>query len=271
MLMLVPPEGDSERGGAGAAGGELPYLNVQRFLKARRLPVPEVHGWDPASRRIYHEDFGLLHLSASPGKYGEAVDLLAGMQERTAEPDPSCLAFHRAFDLPAIRLELSEFSEFGLPYVAKRAVPASLQSELDGLARAVAALPGRFSHRDYHGDNLLVRPNGALGMIDFQDAFLAPAAYDLASLLTDREAPDHLGWERIDELILRSGVPEPEFWLVALQRQMKVAGRFVSLERRGKTGYFRYLPATWRVIARALPRAGMGGLKELLASVGAPV
>ena len=270
LLMLVPSEGDSERGGA-LAGGELPYLSVQRFLKARGLPVPEVHGWDPLSRRLYHEDFGSRHVSADPGAYGKAVELLAEMQRRTAQPDPHCLAFRRAFDETAIRAELSEFSEFGFPHAAKRPAPASLGAGLDSLARAVADLPRRFSHRDFHGDNLLVLPDGSLGMIDFQDAFLAPGAYDLASLLTDREAPDRLGFDRIDALVRQSGIPEEEFWLVALQRQMKVAGRFVSLEKRGKKGYLHHLPTTWRVIARALPRTGRGALKELLASAGAPV
>ncbi len=288
MLMLVPEKPDRERG-AEEDGGELPYLNVQRYLKTLDLPVPEVHGWDPATRRLYQEDFGSHPLSATQdldralALYSVSVALLCRMQERTTEPDASCFAFRRRFDTGAVRSELAEFSEAGIPHTARRAPdPAEfgrLDAELDALAGDVAALPACFSHRDFHGDNLLVRPDGLLGMIDFQDAFLAPRLYDLASLLTDRGVPARWGLRFVDAQMdafvsfggMRKGDVEREFWLCVLQRQMKVAGRFVNLARRGKPSYLDHLPATWGVIGQALDRTGRRGLKELLASLGCPV
>ena len=289
MLMLVPGKPDRELGD-GETGGELPYLNLQRYLKKGGLPVPEIYGWARETGRLYQEDFGSRHLSEaislslggpSGSAYLEATKLLTGLQRLT--PDPGCIAFRRSFDVAAIRAELTECYEVGIPYAAKS--PPSpqqalgLQAELDTLARDVAALPACFSHRDYHGDNLLVRPDGTLGMIDFQDAFVAPRLYDLASLLTDRQAPAFLGGTGIETNLLSfagaGGIPEKtarrEFWLCALQRQMKVAGRFVNLQRRGKPGYLKHLPATWGVIRQALPRAGFPRLQELLASLGCPV
>ena len=282
MLMLVPDRGDAERGGAAIPAGELPYLNVQRYLARLGLPVPEVHGFDPATGRLYHEDLGARHLAAEAREaadpvaaYAAAVDLLARMQALTEDPDPGCLAFGRRFGRDAMRSELAEFAEFGVPRMSGRApgpdVRRALDGMLDALAAEVAALPPRFSHRDYHGDNLLLRADGSLGIIDFQDAFLAPATYDLASLLTDRDAPKVLGWAVVDGLVSRAGADPAEFWIVALQRQMKVAGRFASLALRGKGSYLAYLPATWSVIARALGKTGRMGLQELLASLGCPV
>jgi aminoglycoside/choline kinase family phosphotransferase len=281
LLMLVPDRGDAERGGP-SAGGELPYLNLQRYLARLGLPVPRVHGFDPATGRLYHEDFGSRHLAAAArdaaepaGCYAAAVDLLVTLQARTAAPDPGCLAFGRRLEAAGIRAELSEFSEFGVGRMAGRergpAERKALDGMLDALASEVAALPLRFNHRDFHGDNLILRPDGSLGIIDFQDAFLAPRLYDLASLLTDRDAPKVLGWEGVEGLVSRFGAAPAEFWTVALQRQMKVAGRFASLARRGKEGYLGYLPVTWSVIARALEKTGRRGLQELLASLGCPV
>ncbi len=281
MLMLVPERGDAERGSL-AAGGELPYLNLQRTLARLGLPVPRVYGFDPATGRLYHEDLGSRHLAAEAREaadpvacYAAAVDLLKTLQARTAAPDPDCLAFGRRFDVAGIRAELAEFAEFGVPRMAGRAPSPAARKVLDGmldaLASEVAALPARFSHRDYHGDNLILRADGSLGIIDFQDAFLAPGLYDLASLLTDRDAPQVLGWAGVEDLLARFGADPAEFWTVALQRQMKVAGRFASLARRGKPGYLGYLPATWSVVARALEKTSRRGLQELLASLGCPV
>ena len=52
------------------------------------------------------------------------------------------------------------------------------------IAEVLAGQPRVFVHRDYHSRNLMV--DGArLGVIDFQDALMGPATYDLASLLRD--------------------------------------------------------------------------------------
>ncbi len=270
MLMLIPSGGGDRELGSGESAGELPYLNVQRFLKGRGLPVPEVYGYEPQSGRLYQEDLGSRHLSAEPDAplaYAKAAALLEELRRRTVESDPACLAFRRRFDEASIRSEFREFQAFGLPSPDMAGV---LDPALDDLARRVASLPAGFSHRDFHGDNLLLRPEGSLALIDFQDAFLAPLSYDLASLLTDRGAADRIGWGTVERLARDSG-DEAGFWLCALQRQLKVAGRFVNLARKGKPAYLDHLPATWAAIRQALERTGSSRLKELLASLGCPV
>ena len=62
----------------------------------------------------------------------------------------------------------------------------ALAPELDDLAARLGRLPRVLSHRDYHGHNLFLQ-NGRISVIDFQDALLAPAAQDLAVLLTTRD------------------------------------------------------------------------------------
>jgi aminoglycoside/choline kinase family phosphotransferase len=110
---------------------------------------------------------------------------------------------------------------------------------------------------------------GRIRVIDFQDALLAPAPYDLATLLGDRDTPLVIGPAMEEELLdyyatawsARGGPPwaAGELWRVyadcALQKGLKVVGRFHFLNiEKGKPGYLRYLPSTLRQIARLLAR-----------------
>lgn len=53
------------------------------------------------------------------------------------------------------------------------------------LIESAASQPQVFMHRDYHADNLMVLPEGKMGILDFQDAFIGPITYDAVSLLRD--------------------------------------------------------------------------------------
>jgi aminoglycoside/choline kinase family phosphotransferase len=109
------------------------------------------------------------------------------------------------------------------------------------MAELLAGQPAVFVHRDYHSRNLMVDGN-RLGIIDFQDALMGPATYDLASLL--RDAYIQLDDALIDELIqyyvaglaARRVHVDPAgyrrlFDLTSIQRNLKAAGRFVYIDR----------------------------------------
>lgn len=67
-----------------------------------------------------------------------------------------------------------------------------------------ASMPDTLSLRDFHAENLIWRPAKSgfakVGLLDFQDAFLAPSGYDLISLLRDvrRDVAPNL----VEEIIL---------------------------------------------------------------------
>jgi hypothetical protein len=144
-----------------------------------------------------------------------------------------------------------------------------VRKELTIAARRLAALERVFCHRDFHGWNLHVQPGGRIRVIDFQDALLAPRLYDVASLLTDRTTPDIVSpsderrllgefadlcgegvWRDEDALLA-------EYRTVALQRALKVVGRFNYLaEVKGKPGYLAMLPAAGGTAARLLAELG---------------
>jgi aminoglycoside/choline kinase family phosphotransferase len=108
-----------------------------------------------------------------------------------------------------------------------------------------------------------------LVMIDFQDALMAPDAFDLAQLLTDRTTETRVDGAleamlvaRFEAGRARAGLPLPpgfadRYRRCALQHVLKVIGRFYFLEVvKRKPGYLAYLPSVYAVgrrMLRALP------------------
>jgi aminoglycoside/choline kinase family phosphotransferase len=120
---------------------------------------------------------------------------------------------------------------------------------------------------------------GNPGVLDFQDAVLGPAVYDLVSLLRDAyiEWPEEqqIGWAvRYWERARAAGLPVPtdfaHLWRdmewIGLQRSLKVLGIFARLYHRdGKDGYLADLPRVMRHARRVVERyAGFGELLRLL-------
>jgi aminoglycoside/choline kinase family phosphotransferase len=187
--------GSDELGGGASA--ELPFVNVGRWLAAHDFPVPELYA-DRAREDglLLLEDVGDVSLwqavQADPGRTGRlfvaAVDLLARLQVAGARhPDASCVAFGRRFDAALARAELVHFVEHGIETRHRTALAdaerATLLAELASLEQPFADGPFVLSHRDYMAWNIHVQ-DGRLRLIDFQDALLAPDAFDLAQLPT---------------------------------------------------------------------------------------
>ncbi len=122
-----------------------------------------------------------------------AEELILFHLEGTRRLDADCMAMRLAYDARLFRWELEQFAESGIDAAAPGVRRSAIAPELDDLAARLGRFPRVFSHRDYHGHNLFVqmRPDqrGAprLRVIDFQDALMAPAAQDLAVLLTTRD------------------------------------------------------------------------------------
>jgi aminoglycoside/choline kinase family phosphotransferase len=111
--------------------------------------------------------------------------------------------------------------------------------------------------------------DGAVVVIDFQDALLAPPQYDLASLLNDR-VTDAVILPHLEERLLRyymerkaakteTALNAHEFLeiylLSAIQRDLKVVGRFYYLDIvKGKPAYKKFIPPTLRRLKRNLAR-----------------
>jgi aminoglycoside/choline kinase family phosphotransferase len=132
--------------------------------------------------------------------------------------------------------------------------------------------------RDFHSPNLIwleQRPDIAkVGIIDFQDAVLGPAAYDLVSLLQDAriDVPESLEISLLtryiktrrasDEGFDPAGFAE-SYAVMSAQRNTRLLGTFARLNRRdGKPQYLRHQPRIWTYLTRSLAHPLLADLRK---------
>jgi aminoglycoside/choline kinase family phosphotransferase len=284
VMQLAAPEGfkQSEEAVSGATHqiAELPFLNILSHLARTGVAVPALYHYDRTAGLLYLEDFGdvtlaesVLHAPAPrvEALYKQAIDSLVLIQVKGTSPaDPGCLAFHRCFDVPLLMWEFDHFLEYGI--VARRGHPmcaddaTAIRREFEQLSKILAGHPRVFTHRDYHSRNLMV-DGGRLGVIDFQDALMGPATYDLASLLRDayiqldEALVDDLVAYYLDRMAERGSVwnDRPAFRflfdLTSIQRNLKAAGRFVYIDRvKGNAKFLADVPRVLGYVKRNLQK-----------------
>ncbi|HYD49441.1 MAG TPA: phosphotransferase [Terriglobales bacterium] len=258
---------------------ELPYVNVHRFLERLGVAIPEIY-LDASERGVLLlEDIGdtplwdaVQHGDASLW-YRRAIDQLLQIQiEGSKAADQHCIAFQQSFDERLFLWEFEHFLEYGVEKRLGRPIPAAdvaqLRREFARIAARLGAAPQFLNHRDYHSWNLYVQGD-RIRVIDFQDALLAPAPYDLATLLGDRDTPQVVtpalerelldyyiaGWRERGGADIDRQEMEAQYFDCAFQKALKVVGRFHYLAMvKGKPGYMRYMPATVRRVLALLPR-----------------
>jgi len=238
------------------------YLRVAGILAAAGVNVPRVLASDLAQGFLLLTDLGSRqYLDAlragedADALYGDAIAALVRFQSRAGAAATGL----PAYDAARLRQEMELFPTWFLGRHLGLALSGAERSMLEGafasLERAALAQPQVLVHRDYHSRNLMVCEDNP-GVLDFQDAVVGAASYDLVSLLKDcyitwpRERV--LGWvDRYLALAGQSGL-EPggsraefvrSFDLMGAQRHIKVLGIFARLRYRdGKAGYLADLP-----------------------------
>ena len=218
--------------------------------------------------------------------FGLAIEQLLRLQvDGTGRRDAKCVAFRRSFDRQLYEWEFEHFIEWGfsgrLDGPLQPAELAELRRQFGEISRFLGEQPRVLNHRDFHAWNLFVQ-DGRIRVIDFQDALLAAAPYDLATLLGDRVTPQAVPPRLERELVRdyaeawsrRPSAPwqwdEDQLWhtysACALQKAFKVVGRFHFLDRvKGKPGYLAYLPPTLERIRGLLAgRAELASVWEIL-------
>lgn len=293
MIAMVLPDDPhkSEEASGNTRSEELPFINIRNYLARGDIPVPVIHFFAQEQGIMLLEDLGDetfesvvqgRDYQSQRGAYLKALEALVAMQAYTQNsPDPSCLAFERAFDQELLEWELHHFREYILEHQRGHNLPAAHQQKLNSLfAELAAELAGRervFVHRDFQSRNLMVQ-EGKLRLIDFQDALLGTPVYDLVALLRDSYVI--LSEELVDELLaeyLRLGeaagllVEEAKafrylFDLQTVQRKLKDAGRFVFIDAVKKNpGFLPHIPSSLAYAATAMKRQPrLAKLQEIL-------
>ncbi len=180
------------------------FVALAAILRGLGLSAPEVYAAWPDEGLVLMEDLGgatfggQLSAGAPPEAiYRRAARTLAHLHTRFEGTATTTLTLPR-FDTAALVAKAEQFLDFYVPYV--RGTPVRVEERdafraawTEVLAPLEAATP-TLMLRDFMPDNLMDLPERAsprdVGLIDFQDAGLGPAAYDLASL-TEAVRRDH--------------------------------------------------------------------------------
>ncbi|GAB5468584.1 MAG: hypothetical protein Kilf2KO_16140 [Rhodospirillales bacterium] len=262
VLMDAPPAREDVR----------PFLRVAGLLSDLGLSAPKILAADPEAGFLLLEDLGdatftqvLADGGAERPLYDLAIDVLVALQRDWRTEMATDLP---PYDLAILLEEARLLVDWYLPAVTDRpSDPGLVEDYLTAWREVLASVAARrevLVLRDYHVDNLMLLPGregvAACGLLDFQDALLGAATYDLISLLEDarRDLPEALR----DHLLARwqAALPERDreqdtldLACLGAQRSAKIAGIFTRLDRRdGKSGYLAHLPRVLGLIERNL-------------------
>lgn len=257
------------------------FVALDRLLASKGFKVPKIYAEDLHDGFLIIENLGsdgVLDANGEPipERYEAAVRLLANLHRHswphTIEVTPEISHRIHDFDRDAMLIEVELLSDWYVPRMSGQPLQPQQKAEY------IAAWDDVFSQlnkaekslllRDVHSPNILWCGNESggnrVGLIDFQDAMIGPAAYDVASLVFDArvtidpELQDHLLKAYIDErhaggTAFDEGAFHTAFAIMAAQRNAKILGIFVRLEERdGKPFYLKHLPRIQTYLNRVI-------------------
>ncbi len=277
-----------------------PFVAIANGLRERGYSAPAIHHADLDDGFLITEDFGRdLFIEGDPPKpivarYQVAVDMLAAFHQEPL-PDVLPLAPHLdyivpPFDNDAMMVEVGLMPEWYLPDKGVT-LTSNMQADFlliwQDLFSKLAGAPRTWMLRDFHSPNLIWlehrKDTGRVGLLDFQDGVMGPAAYDLVSLLQGR--PDRRPGKHRDRdaRALCQGAADrrrsvrPGCFRAAIRhhvraRNTRLLGTFARLNRRdGKPQYLRHQPRVWTYLNRALAHPSLETFREwCIAYVPAP-
>ena len=275
-------------------GMQYPFLLMQKHLALSGVDVPSVLDVDASQGFILLEDLGdvtvlrRLQEVSNPEVerhiFESVIDSLVHLHvnaspERWPSSRDKNDAFKLRFDHEKLMWEVNYCIEHFYEGYLKRKITASdrevMVSGFSEICTLLANEPTVLTHRDFHTRNVMVCDSPKADqdaekpprfvMIDFQDARMGPAQYDLASLLKDSYY--QLEEKQIQMLIdyyvakveAASGARIDRnqfrmlFDMMGIQRNFKAIGSFSSfLVKRGDAGYLKFIGNTFENIRRGL-------------------
>ncbi len=261
-----------------SVGEQLPFIQVQKHLYKLGVNVPKVVDLDPNKGMILLSDLGdetllkrLERVSKKKNQlvwFKQAIDLLLQMQVQATMNTAPIDAYGLYFDEEKLMWEVAfTFAHFYGGHLARN-IPSKelrvLEAYFQWICKTLASQEWVFTHRDYHSRNVMVT-GGELYMIDFQDARLGGAQYDLASLLRDSyyQLEEDVVCELVEYYLDRKeklqGYKENRrefvrvFDLMSVQRNFKAIGSFASFyTKKQDVRYLKFIGNTFENIRRNL-------------------
>ncbi|MEN8164214.1 MAG: phosphotransferase [Acidobacteriota bacterium] len=261
-------------------------LEVLVWLRERGISVPSILVGRADSVWVLLEDLGpvdgeqALRETPPASRAARAVGLTHPLFALAALPVENLPDWNPALEQAFLRWELAGFELWCLGATGQQRPARALQSWLDHLAASISDHPQGVCLRDFHINNILLRADSNVGVIDVQDIRRGPDTYDLASFLSDRAMPELLSprQRRIVAQHWADEVGALPGWdrrleATTLQRALKVLGTFTFLCAKGMHHYRRWIPTTATTAAElaknlGAPAEAMSILLDLAATGG---
>lgn len=296
-LVLGPPVRDGKPYAeiAHSAQSVHAFVGVAKLLREAGISVPEIFAQDLERGFLLTEHLGSGGFLSPHGepiqeRYEAAGQLLATMHDRhwqdRAEVAPGQEHVVPPFDRDAMLIEVELVLDWYIPALKGRPATADERETflaawnkvLDRLNKAETTL----MLRDVQSPNFIWRADrqglDRLGVIDFQDALIGPAAYDVASLGLDprltispeieRATVEAYVAARKSRTFDRAAFEEA-YAIMGAQRHSKILGIFVRLDRRdGKPIYLKHLPRIRDYLRRTFAHPALREIRDVYFEAG---
>ncbi|HSW64934.1 MAG TPA: phosphotransferase [Dissulfurispiraceae bacterium] len=244
-----------------------------KFFAKQGVRVPRLSSIAAHQAAMLFEDLGDISLyswlrcSRSEGAveamYRKVIDQLAQLHAVASANVHDCpLLAERVFDYDYLRWETVYFYEqFVIGLLGRDDIDRRpLDEEFHLLAQSVDAAPRTIIHRDCQSQNIMLKNNAEVCLIDFQGARLLTPAYDIVSLLWDPYYRlDGALRERLvtyyrGEMQSRSDTFDDAAFRHALlpcrlQRHMQALGAYGFLSQvKGKRSFLKHVPEGMRLL-----------------------
>ncbi|UCI07961.1 tRNA (adenosine(37)-N6)-threonylcarbamoyltransferase complex ATPase subunit type 1 TsaE [Mesorhizobium sp. B1-1-8] len=291
-LVLGPPVRDGKPYAviAHTAQSMTAFVAIDKALLAAGVSVPAIHAQDLDQGFLLLEHLGSEGFLSSDGqpiaeRYEAAAELLAMMHGKTwldrMEAAPGVVHEVPPFDRDAMLIEADLLVDWYVPMVTGKPASDGLREgyhkEWNAVLDRLEASEYTLMLRDFHSPNIIWRGERSghdrLGIVDVQDALIGPAAYDVASLAMDarvsispeieqRTVAAYVAARHAAGAFDEAGFAEA-YAIMAAQRNSKILGIFVRLEKRdGKPYYLKHLPRIRDYLRRALAHPALAGLRD---------
>ncbi len=300
LFMNAPPQPDGPAVKNGKPYSQIAHLAedmtsfvaISETLGAAGFALPRIIKAELEEGFLLISDFGndqYHHLITQKGQdiktlYDPAIETLARLRQIKPGPMPvKGKTYHLPpFDKDALFIEVELLLNWYWPYVKKQPCPKPVSDQYEEIWSDLYTIihnqdSQHWMLRDYHSPNIMYlsgrEGHHTVGIIDFQDALVGNAAYDVASLCQDARLTinRNLQLSLLDHYIGAVKQNDPafdetsfkrDFAILCAQRACKLLGIFIRLnERDNKPQYLAHLPRIWGYLEESLPHPQLAALK----------
>lgn len=239
------------------------HIRLCQYLNNKNISVPRLISYNQDEYSAVFEDVGDLSLYDWLGcqrgddetieMYSRVIDEIIKLHTLCEDDDFRALGL-RQFDYQYFRWETDYFIENFVRGLLKFDADNSVYHDLDLLAKRASSSQKTIIHRDLQSQNIMIKSNKSIVLIDYQSARMGPPAYDIASLCFDPyvKLSDILRNEICDIYISKrtslGDFDEISFrqtlQICKVQRLMQALGAYAFLSlKKGKKHFIHHIPS----------------------------